>query len=202
MKKPLFLAAILFLLGGGAYYFLAGNTSAGKDTGTNGIPESVTGIQEKEQEQPGSGKQPKRLHIPKLGISAAVEYVGMDEKGRMDVPKNDDNVAWYELGYTPGTRGNAVMAGHLDRRSGAPAVFYNLEDLEVGDSIRVEAADGTEMAFTVTGKETYPDAAFPLVEVFGPSDTVRLNLITCEGSYNQSNRSYSHRTVVYSELEE
>lgn len=41
---------------------------------------------------------PHTLSIPSLNINAEVESVGMDSKGRMDVPKNDFNAAWYNLG--------------------------------------------------------------------------------------------------------
>lgn len=48
----------------------------------------------------------------------------MDAKGNMDIPKRDENVAWYQIGYYPGSKGNAVIAGHYDTATGSPAVFY------------------------------------------------------------------------------
>jgi sortase A len=198
MKKLLFIAACLLFIVGSIYFF-SKESSARKavDVPGNAAERRTSGTGSADTAE---GKLPKRLFIPKLGVSADVEYVGMDEKGRMDVPKNDDNVAWYEPGYKPGIKGNAVMAGHLDRSTGAPAVFYRLDTLEKGDIIRVEEADGSELEFSVTKKAVYPDASFPLVEVFGPAPDERLNLITCEGSFNRTSRNYSHRTVIYAEL--
>ena len=37
----------------------------------------------------------------------------------------------------PGQIGNAVIAGHLDRKDGSPAIFWGLRQLAVGDSVMV-----------------------------------------------------------------
>jgi hypothetical protein len=44
---------------------------------------------------------PKTLSIPKIGVTANVEHVGMDNQGRMDIPRNSNNTAWYNLGPKP-----------------------------------------------------------------------------------------------------
>ncbi len=143
---------------------------------------------------------PTKLTIPKLGIVAAVESVGMDSQGRMDVPKNADNVAWYNLGYKPGDLGNAVIAGHYDRETGAPAVFYDINKLQVGDKIITTDVHGKEISFSVIRNTNYPYEQFPLKEVFGSSSKPMLNLITCEGTWNKITHNYSHRTVVFAEM--
>jgi LPXTG-site transpeptidase (sortase) family protein len=145
---------------------------------------------------------PAVLRIPKLSIEAAVESVGQDSRGNMDVPKMAQNVGWYNLGAMPGEQGNAVMAGHLDTVTGAPAVFYDLAKLQLGDGLTVEDEHGNEYRFTVTEKRTYPTDEFPLQEVFGTTEKFRLNLITCSGSFDSTAKNYSHRTVIYSELVE
>lgn len=144
---------------------------------------------------------PQRIRIPAINVDADIEHVGLDEQRNMDVPKNEANVAWYMLGYKPGQTGNSVMAGHLDTRTGAPAVFYNLKDLSPGDEIIVTGDNREELTYVVAGKATYPYDQFPLEEVFGATSKQRLNLITCEGVFNSAQRIYSHRVVVYSELE-
>jgi sortase A len=143
---------------------------------------------------------PVKFVIPKLAIEARVESVGMDSIGRMDVPKNADNVAWYNLGHKPGDIGNAVIAGHFDKETGAPAVFYNLEKLNKGDHIITIDEKGDSLTFSVTRIATYPDNQFPLQEVFGTAEKSMLNLITCDGKWNNTTKSYSHRTVIYSEM--
>ncbi|MGH9857640.1 MAG: class F sortase [Acidobacteriota bacterium] len=144
---------------------------------------------------------PHFFTIPALGIRTAVELVGLDAKRRMDVPQDPDQVAWYMHGPPPGEEGNAVIAGHLDSTTG-PAVFYNLEQLTPGDEILVTDAEGKERRFHVYDKATYSVADFPLDQVFGPTDEKQLNLITCEGSFNQNTKQYSHRVVVYTKLVE
>src|SRR6266849_8717779 len=62
---------------------------------------------------------PKTISIPQINVSANIESVGMDKQGRMDIPQKADNVAWYNLGYKPGEKGNAVIDGHLDKQTGA-----------------------------------------------------------------------------------
>lgn len=145
---------------------------------------------------------PYRLRIPKIAVSSVVEYVGMDAEGRMDVPKADENVAWFKLGVRPGDLGSAVLAGHFDSKTGGPAVFYDLTDLEVGDTVEVVDDAGSELSFVVTQTATYKDADFPIDTVFAQSDARRLNLITCAGQYSQQQSNYSDRFVVFTELVE
>lgn len=141
---------------------------------------------------------PKSLTIPKLGVTAPMEYVGLDSEERMDIPKDPDNVAWYKYGVPPGETGNAVLAGHLDWYDG-PAVFYRLQQLAPGDELKVVDAESREHQFLVTRKVIYENDDFPVEEVFGPADSPRLNLITCDGVFNQTTRNYSHRVVIYAE---
>lgn len=196
MKKLLFIVGLI-LISVGIYLVVTGRSPTLPDAK---VVVDTPGVKKTTAVSSEAAILPQKLIIPKLGIDAAVEYVGMDAKGNMDVPKNDNNVAWYELGFKPGSQGNSVIAGHLDTRTGAPAVFYKLETLEKGDRIQVIGTDGSEKEFIVTHKQTYPFNAFPLVEVFGSHEKPRLNLITCEGRYNSSERNYSHRVVIYSEL--
>jgi LPXTG-site transpeptidase (sortase) family protein len=145
---------------------------------------------------------PMTLSIPALGVNASIESVGMDSQGRMDVPKNPADVAWYNLGYKPGDNGSAVIAGHLDTQAGAPAVFWNLMKLNIGDTVKLTGNDGKTLTFKVVDKESYPYTNFPIQQVFNTTDKPRLNLITCQGTYSTAAQSYSQRAVVYTELVE
>ncbi len=147
--------------------------------------------------------KPAVFSIPELGLeNIEVESVGLDKDSKMDIPADENNVAWYNLGSKPGERGNAVIAGHFDKRNGEPAVFYDINKLKAGDEIKVKDIEGKEFTYLVTDSVSYELAEFPLVEVFGAGDKARLNLITCEGSYDKSSKLYSHRLVVYSELKQ
>lgn len=146
--------------------------------------------------------EPQSISIPKINVNAPVEHVGLDGENRMDVPKDSDNAAWYDLGYKPGQKGNAVIAGHYDKKDGSPAVFWDISKLVPGDKIIITDVNGKELTFEVTRSEKFPYDNFPLQEVFGPSEDAMLNLITCEGSWNSTTGMYSHRSVIFSKLVE
>lgn len=146
--------------------------------------------------------EPTRLVIDKLQIDTTIEHVGLDETQRMDVPKRDENVAWYEYGPIPGEMGSSVLAGHYDSRTGGPAVFYDLDQLKAGDEITIYDQQGQSRTFVVSHSAYYKDAAFPIDEVFSWASDRRLNLITCAGAFDQVANNYQDRLVVYSTLKE
>lgn len=165
----------------------------------------VLSTQSEQTEQPTAAPLPGvpvKVTIPSIGVETEIESVAMDSKGRMDVPKNADNTAWFNPGYRPGQNGNAVLAGHFDKEDGSPAVFWDIKKLKKGDEIVVTDEKGDEKTFAVTGIEQYPYDAFPIKEVFGEASTSMLNLITCQGEWDEQSKNYSDRMVVYSQLVE
>ena len=139
------------------------------------------------------------INTPKLKVDAAVEHVAYAPNSRaMDVPKKWENVAWFKPGYVPGMKGNSVIAGHLDSRTG-PAVFADLEKIEVNDIVSVIDTKGKKTDFRVIKKQTYFDADAPLLDIFGPTEEAHLNLITCEGEFNQDTDRYDRKLVVFTE---
>lgn len=142
---------------------------------------------------------PVALSIPKIGVNVSLESVGTDSQGRMDVPKNAGDAAWYNLGYKPGEIGNAVIDGHLDTPYG-PSIFYGLSSLTTGDKITVTDSTGQQRTFQVSRTVSYPYDQLPLQQIFGPSTTAHLNLITCGGTWNGAAHNYSNRVVVYTDI--
>jgi LPXTG-site transpeptidase (sortase) family protein len=163
------------------------------------IPTDTATSQTSPQGDPGI---PQKLSIPKIGVTASVESVGLDSQNRMDVPRIADDVGWYRLGYKIGENGNAVIDGHLDKVTGKPAVFWNLSKLQSGDKIIVMDGAGKQFTYAVTQKAEYPYNNFPLQQVFGPASKPMLNLITCQGTWDKTTKNYSHRIVIYSQLME
>jgi sortase (surface protein transpeptidase) len=157
-----------------------------------------------EEQQPTTTQvaKPQTLSIPKLGVNASIESVGMDSQGRMDVPSDPDDVAWYNLGFKPGQQGSAVIDGHFDKPSGAPAVFYDLAKLQAGDTLVITDTSGQKYTFAVTESKAYPFDSVPLQTIFDSTDKPRLNLITCDGVWNKNQKNYSQRLVVYAELQQ
>jgi LPXTG-site transpeptidase (sortase) family protein len=141
---------------------------------------------------------PIRLIIPGIQVNAAIEQVGITPEGAMAVPRNINNVGWYNPGPRPGERGGAVIAGHYDGENGAKGVFQNLHLLKIADKIYIEDSDGKMTLFIVKESRLYnPDA--DASTVFGQSDGSHLNLITCEGTWDQAQKSYSKRLVVFAD---
>ena len=150
--------------------------------------------------QPTAGV-PVRLYIPSINVDAPVESLGLTTDGAMDAPKGPDEVAWYKLGPRPGEKGSAVIAGHSKWNKGAPAAFDKINKLRQGDKLYVADADGITVVFVVRELRDYDQKA-NAATVFGSSDSkAHLNLITCEGVWNKTSKTYSKRLVVFTDRE-
>src|SRR3989344_3473099 len=116
------------------------------------VVDNVVVAPSKEQVSLSEGQglgSPIRLKIPKINVDAAVEYVGLTPDGAMDVPKSQDDVAWYEPGTRPGEKGSAVIAGHYGWKGGEPSVFDSLYTLRKGDKLTIEDDKGEIITFVV-----------------------------------------------------
>lgn len=148
-----------------------------------------------------NGIVPATIEIPAINVKTRIEEVGTLTDGRMDVPKDPDNVGWYEPGTLPGAPGNAVLAGHVDDLT-SPAVFYDLHKLKKGDKIKVTDNEGQTLIFEVYDQKTFPRLDAPIEEIFGFSFASTLNLITCSGDFDPETTERAERTVVYTKLVE
>jgi sortase (surface protein transpeptidase) len=124
-----------------------------------------------------------------------LERLRIGPDGELEAPRAYGKAGWYADGTAPGDTGPAVIAGHVDSRSG-PAVFYRLRELTAGDTIEV-VRGGTVLRFTVTRAAWYPKNRFPTDQVYGPTPDRQLRLITCGGVFDRSLRSYRDNLVVY-----
>lgn len=145
---------------------------------------------------------PIRLKIPSINVDAAVQYVGVTSSGAMDAPKGPSDVAWFNLGPRPGQVGSAVISGHYGHwKSGQGSVFDNLSKLNKGDKIYIQDDKGGTTTFVVRESRTY-DLKANVSDVFSSSDGAsHLNLITCEGIWNETQKTYSNRRVVFTDKE-
>ena len=148
---------------------------------------------------PGSASVPLRLMIPEIGVATRLVRLGLEPDGGMQVPGDFGDAGWFAGGPVPGQVGPAVIAGHVDSKTG-PAVFYRLRELRPGQAILVERADGARLRFLVEQARSYPKAGFPTAAVFGPVPSAALRLITCTGDFDRSRGSYLDNLVVYARL--
>jgi LPXTG-site transpeptidase (sortase) family protein len=121
-----------------------------------------------------------QMTIDKIGVSGPVVTEGMDANQVPIVPLKGDVVAWYDFTAQPGTAGNAVFAGH--KTWNGPAIFYDLDQLQRGDTIRLTGDDGAELDYAVTDSFTVNENDPNAVSVMAPTKSAVITIITCDGT--------------------
>ena len=140
---------------------------------------------------------PVHLQIPSIGVDSFIEDAYITPDGNMEVPSGTVDVAWFALGPHPGQVGSAVIGGHFGIENGTPFVFYNLSKLKVGDNIYTIDDKGNTTKFVVNSTALFAANA-DATTVFTSNDGLaHLNLITCEGIWNEISGEYPQRTVVF-----
>jgi LPXTG-site transpeptidase (sortase) family protein len=148
-----------------------------------------------EEPPPAPTGEPSRVRIAAIGVDARLTELHLDKAGVLVAPTDFAVPGWYADGTVPGDIGPAVIAGHVDSRSG-PAVFYRLHELRAGDLIEVDRG-GQWVDFQVVSTERYAKDQFPTARVYGPTPDRQLRLITCGGSFDRTRGSYVDNLVVY-----
>ncbi|MEU0135704.1 class F sortase [Streptomyces sp. NPDC006296] len=146
---------------------------------------------------PMPASPPLRVRIPAIDVDAPVMDLAIEDSGRLaSPPEGDPDLAgWWARGPAPGTRGTAVMAGHVDIPTG-PAVFYDLGALKLGMSVRVLRADGSTAHFTIDSIDVYSAADFPDHKVYADTGRPEIRLITCGGGFDRKRQRYEGNVVV------
>jgi Sortase domain len=145
---------------------------------------------------------PVRLEIARIGVSTGLQRLGRDQHGAVEVPSGPqewDTAGWYAPGTRPGDPGSAVILGHVDSKRG-PAVFYRLRELRAGDPVVVVRADGSRARFVVERVEQYPKARFPTEDVYYPTLSPKLRLVTCGGTFDRAAGHYRDKVIVFASL--
>ncbi|WP_406837426.1 class F sortase [Streptomyces sp. AHU1] len=149
--------------------------------------------------RPLGGARPQRVDIPSMGVQAPVVARGLDGRGAIDPPPFDQPgvVGWYAAGAEPGAAGAALMVAHVDTET-RPAVFYRLSTVRPGDTVRVARDDGTVAEFTVDDVQVLPRDRFDARQAYGVRKPGRaeLRLITCGGTFDRADGSYTANVVV------
>ena len=137
---------------------------------------------------------PAQLLIPTLDVHRAVESVGVNRYGMMNLPVNGWNAGWYGAGPIPGAPGDAVIEGHAGFPN-QPMIFGKLSTLRPGDQIVVVLGDKSQRLFTVVSQSSVPVGSTP-ADFASPYGPPRLTLVTCSGDFDATTHSYSRRLVV------
>ncbi|MET7937818.1 class F sortase [Streptomyces sp. NPDC005322] len=149
---------------------------------------------------PLTRSEPRRLRIPAISVDAPLTGLGLDANGHLKEPPadNDNLVAWYKDGATPGETGTAILYGHVDLPD-STAVFWKLGKLRKGEPVQVQRDDDKVALFTIDAIEVYPRNRIPNSKVYGVANRPELRLITCGGSYSRST-GYESNVVVFAHL--
>jgi sortase (surface protein transpeptidase) len=134
--------------------------------------------------------------LPSIGVTSPLEHLARQDDGTIAAPVDFDMAGWFSAGPQPGQPGPAVIAGHVDSKTG-PAVFYRLRDLQPGDPVEVRREDGRVVTFRVTRLEQHAKDEFPSEAVYGPVPDAELRLITCGGEFDRSSGHYLDNLVVF-----
>jgi hypothetical protein len=167
---------------------------ADKELASKPQPGSKTPVITRAPQPQAPTAPPVQLLIPLLDVHRAVEKVGVDYSGVLQLPMNSWNAGWYQWGPVPGAPGDAVIEGHAGY-PGKPMIFGKLATLKPGDRITVVLADGSHRLFLIVSMRSVPAGSAPagLGAFSGPP---RLTLVTCTGHFDKKAYWYSDRLLV------
>jgi sortase (surface protein transpeptidase) len=145
---------------------------------------------------------PVRLEIPKIGVASPLDRLGREADGTVETPalSRAGVAGWYALGPRPGDPGSAVILGHVDSKRG-PAVFFPLRELRRGDQIKLTRADGSVVRFVVERTKQYLKQRFPTDDVYYPTLTPSLRLVTCGGQFDDRTGHYRSNIIVFATMQ-
>ena len=144
----------------------------------------------------GPPPRPVAVRMTSIDLRAPVRPVGVAGDGQMELPPDPRVLGWYRFGPEPGAGGgSAVLAGHLDSNRLGLGPLVRLRDAEVGDPVRVRAADGTTRTYTVRTVTRYDRQALP-TRLFSRGGPERLRVITCGGAFDPEAGGYQQNLVV------
>ncbi len=164
-------------------------------SGRTVLPTSLSGSLSTAQQ----AARPVWLSIPVIGVRTSLVDLGLRANGTLQVPASTAVAGWYTGSPRPGTVGAAIIAGHVDSRSGL-GIFFWLRELRPGDHVYVGRADRTMAVFTITAVRKFAKDLFPTAAVYGPVPDPELRLITCGGVFDRSLGSYLSNVVVFARL--
>jgi sortase (surface protein transpeptidase) len=116
----------------------------------------------------------------------------------MEIPDDVAAAGWYRFGPAPGAeQGVAIVTAHVDSARAGPGAFFRLRELDPGERVHVELADGRVLAYEVTGREQIPKDALPTAELFRRDGAPALALVTCGGVFDATTRHYTDNVIVW-----
>lgn len=150
-------------------------------------------------DQPDPAPAPVALRVPAVDLDVPLDAVGVEDDGQMVVPDDADRAGWYRYGPAPGSeQGSAVIAGHVDDRSG-PGAFLALTEAQEGDEIVVDLEDGSSTTYRVVSRVTVAKPELAVDDLFRRDGPPALHLVTCAGEWSRQTGRYTDNLVVTAE---
>jgi LPXTG-site transpeptidase (sortase) family protein len=143
-------------------------------------------------------REPVKVEIPDLSISADTTKVDVNNKGNIGSPASIKQLAWYDQSSSPiDSTGTALIVGHV----GSPTYageLANLYKIKNGAQIKVTMGDGAVKFYAVSKIENINVDNVKMVNYlpYQNQTTKQLVLITCTGDYNAQTYSYADRLIV------
>lgn len=143
----------------------------------------------------------KPIYLPPASIefkgkTIEVIEINVEDDGTLGVPKEWQKAGWFVKSVKPGETGNSIIDGHYDTNTGAPAAFWELKDLQVGDKVTLTDNRGFKFIYQVSNK-AYIDIKDPdRTKVLDGSTDKILTLITCGGIWDYRAGMYNKRLVI------
>jgi LPXTG-site transpeptidase (sortase) family protein len=136
-----------------------------------------------------------RVQIPTIDVNAVITPIELRVFPDGNVTWDTSQLRW-DVGYFEGTAwfgegSNIVLGGHSELEGRRPAVFYELDAVEVGDEIIITERNDRRQ-YTVT---RVFEVDVDNLDVVMPTSSERLTLITCDTDSLNDGR-YSRRVVV------
>ncbi|NSL42855.1 class F sortase [Streptomyces sp. 8P21H-1] len=135
--------------------------------------------------------------MPRLGLRAPVDPVGVADDGQVEVPGDPRRVGWYRFSPAPGgPGGSSVVVGHVDSDGGEPGVLAALDDVRQGDRVLVRRTDGSGVEYRVAARRSVAKQDLAKSQAFRRDGPGVLTLITCAGPYLPDRGGYRRNLVV------
>jgi sortase (surface protein transpeptidase) len=96
--------------------------------------------------------QPRKILVPEIGVEGLIQKVGRTNKNAIAVPSSIYIAGWYVDSVLPGQKGLSIIDGHINGTYN-PGIFYNLQNLTIGDKFMIEFGDYSKKTFEVVDKK-------------------------------------------------
>lgn len=140
------------------------------------------------------------LNIPDLNISTPIVEIKIKQFPNGELTWDTQNLGM-NVGHLEGTAwvdapGNIVLGAHSELAKRQAGIFYDLDQLALGDKIQlINGAETREYVVT----QSYEVEVTDMAPVY-PTTTDRITLITCDtNSYDPETGAYNKRLIVVAE---